>query len=357
MAYAGMMLSLYFFVNSIHNNFDLKNFAWALLSGIMSIWANFSLLNYFLIAGGAFLGIQIFYGMQYSSHFMLRKTWLAAGTMLTSVLLLAALIYEPLRIILVRKQLFGGEQGFWSDTVNSLSQRLGYGADYSNIGMLFINLLIIGVLVASVYQILHVYRTRKPDPVDLSMAFVFVVLLGMVLASIFQFHVMGSFYPKERLAISFIPPFILLLLFLYKSYQANTETKPGIVKYILPGLATIFALHLFNSANFTYVLDWKYDANTKEIASDIEGIQGDILLGAHPLFEPALNFYRITVPLSKFQQLHNDGYRKEGEYDHYVIPEEDRQKIDAEGLMVIKEYFPSGTILARKEKGEGGGEG
>ncbi|MEP6795559.1 MAG: hypothetical protein ABJB16_14620, partial [Saprospiraceae bacterium] len=92
----------------------------------------------------------------------------------------------------------------------------------------------------------------------------------------------------------------------------------------------------------------KYDANTKAIALDIEAINDDIILGAHPLFEPALNFYRQTKHLTKYTEVDHDGYRKAGDYNYFVIPDEDRQKIVQDSLQVIKEYQPSQTILASR---------
>lgn len=348
MAFTFMLLSLYCFFRSIKKDFNPGDFSLGLLAVILAIWANFSLLNYLLVVSPLFLLVQIIYSNRQTRPDWLRRFILNTAAFIFSCVVLLITIYGPLKIILDRKLLFGGEKGFWSDTVISLCERLGYEAGYMRYWMIFLQGLILVILSGAFVQIIYTIRTRRRDASDLFLLFLFLLTLGLSFASIAQFHFMGSYFPKERLALSFIPPFMLLIIFLFKSIDLNQGKKIAVFNLFPILLAIVFMAHMLISANVSYVLDWKYDANTKAIALDIEAINDNINLGAHPLFEPALNFYRQTKQLTKYTEVHHDGYRKAGDYNYFVIPEEDRQKIDNDSLSVIKEYIPGRTILAYK---------
>lgn len=348
MAFTFMLLSLYFFLKSIQNQFSSKHFVFGLLSAIVAIWANFSLLNYFLIACPLFLLLQIIFSSRQARSILKRRLQLNIGLSVLSGIVILITIYEPLRIIIERKQLFGGDKGFWSDTILSLCDRLGYGADYLHAWVLFLQVLIVLVLAGSIIQVIYIFKTRKPDANDKFLLFLLLLIFGMSFASIGQFHFMESYYPQERLALSFIPPFVLLIIFLLNSIDSNPGNKVAVFKYFPGLLAIVFIAHMASSANLNYVLDWKYDANTKEIANDIRHMNADIILGAHPLYEPALTFYKQTEHITRFQEIDHDGYRKPGNYNVFMIPDEDRQKLTQDSLTLIKEYLPSHTILARK---------
>jgi hypothetical protein len=144
----------------------------------------------------------------------------------------------------------------------------------------------------------------------------------------------------------YVPLFFLVSLFTWKTISTDTIVQGYVKEGVLYTIALIFVVHMIFSVNFTHVLDWKYDANTREISQDIEAIDGPILLGVHPFFQPSMEFYRRRFHLRKFGEMHVDGYRKEGVYDVFVIPTEDQGKIEQEHLQVVKEYLPSGAVVA-----------
>ncbi|MEP6795683.1 MAG: glycosyltransferase family 39 protein, partial [Saprospiraceae bacterium] len=272
MAFTFMLLSLFCFFRSIKKEFNPGDFSLGLLAAVLAIWANFSLLNYLLVVSPLFLLMQIIFSNRQTRPDWLRRFILNTGSFIVSCLVLRIIIYGPLKIILDRKLLFGGEKGFWSDTVISLCERLGYGANYQHYWIIFLQVLILVILIGAFVQIIYTIRTRRRDASDLFLLFLFLLTLGLSLASIAQFHFMGSYFPKERLALSFIPPFMLLINFLFKSIDLNQGKKIAVLNLFPMLLAIVFLTHMLFSANVTYVLDWKYDANTKAIALDIEAI-------------------------------------------------------------------------------------
>lgn len=346
-AMAFMLLSIFGYLQSISNKFHSGFLLLALLSEGIAVLANFSWLTYFVISAAVYFCIQLFtHDAENKRRY--QKILINAVIILIASACLAMVIYTPLMVIIERKLLFGGQEGFWKDTVGSLADRFAYGAGYKGLWMLLCQALVIITVLTSLLRLVYVrVRTRFVNK-DFRLLFVFGLLVGMIILTIVQVIWMHSYYPQERTALFFVPPFLVLLALLLESTAPAFLRKISFNSIAFYMIAGALVVHMLFSANFRYVLDWKYDSNSKEIVQDIEAIEGDILLGVHPFFQPSFEFYRRTLDLRKFGELHVDGYKKEGEYDHYVIPLEDRQKIEQESLTVIKEYSPSEAILTKE---------
>ena len=121
----------------------------------------------------------------------------------------------------------------------------------------------------------------------------------------------------------------------------------------------IFALYpVFLSAIFVfnfnphYYFDWLYDAQTKEMITDLNSDfirspvkKSKINLGITWLFEPTINYYRATKNLDWLNPVNRDGYQ--GEFDYYYLYN-DTDFIKNNNLTIVKEYHISESELAKK---------
>jgi hypothetical protein len=335
--------SLYYFIKSIRNNYCIKYGIFGMTAAALSVWANFSWLNYFCVVTSIYV-LQYALLHKFSDSKEKRKEIFKVIALTAAhYMVLAALIIKPLHEIIKRKLLFGGETGFWTDTVDSLVDRLSYGAPYYGGWQVFMYPLISLVVVASGVLCVRVLLRKSKEQ---EILLLFCTLLGLSLLTIVQRDFMGSYYPMERTALPFVPVFLVLCLLLINIASTIWGNSTTVFAWTI---GVVFLTHFGFSMNLHYVLDWKYDANTKQIVSDINTIESDhFKLGVHPLFEPAVNFYRKTMTITKFDAIHADGYRQGGEYEFYIIPAEDKEKLVQERLEVIKTYQPGEATLAEK---------
>jgi len=106
--------------------------------------------------------------------------------------------------------------------------------------------------------------------------------------------------------------------------------------------------HFGNSFNLTRTYNWDYDADTKEMISDLTKLKEEsgkekIKLGITWLFEPTVNFYRVTKKLDWLEKVDREGI--EGKYDYYYVGNEDRNKVNGMNKKLIKAYPISASML------------
>ena len=348
MALTGMLLSILGVVSGISNQFKTKYYLIALASGILAVLANYSLLNFFLINSVLFLAFQIFLGLNRGHITSHRLIITNIFSFVGSLILLGSLIYAPLKLILERHLLMGGESGFWADTVGSLCHNLAYGMRYQHIWEIILKALVITIPLLATLRVSTILKKESRNSTDTILVFLYLLNAGLVSATLIQHYILGSVFPMDRMAISFVLAFLLLVVITLVSHCQENNRLASLFRISLYSITCLFALHMLMCSNLSYSLEWKYDANTKEIAKDIEHLEGEVQLGVHPLYVHGLNFYRQTKHLTKFPDIHSDGYRLKGDYNYFVIASVDRHKIEAEGLTILKEYSPGGAILAKK---------
>ena len=174
------------------------------------------------------------------------------------------------------------------------------------------------------------------------------LLLLPVLSIIMQHQILGSEYPSIRLTLFFVPLLGFSIIAFYIHY------KNRVIKYfslfIISLLAFLLAFHTLNSMQFKYASEWKYDADTKEMTNILKnevlkncpGKQ--VKLGINWIFEPTINFYRITKDYDWLQQVTRDGLT--GDYDYYYILKENLPEI--KNVEILKEFKTSNTLLLKK---------
>jgi hypothetical protein len=106
------------------------------------------------------------------------------------------------------------------------------------------------------------------------------------------------------------------------------------------------------SINWAHTYEWQYDADTTKMVEILENdisknnTETPIKLGINWVFEPSINFYRITNNHNWLQPATRDGFN--GDYDYYYIFKDNLPEI--KNIEIIEEFKTSKTLLLKKTK-------
>ena len=323
--------------------------AYSLLMGILAVYSNLTMLNYYVALIGA---INIF--ILFSKSGSRWKLFLKANTIiLVSAVLLTSLIYTPVSKLLERNELYyGGAIGFFQDTLYSLTECFLYSQRY--FGEETVNIFYWGTIVlflASVsYGFVAFYKTKTLEGAP----FYNVLLLLMILSNITQYYLLGTKYLIGRTALLYYPIIGISFLFLLNSFPA-----------IFRALFSIPIIwHFLTSANFSTTREWWYDRFTEEVVEYImntnHGIDNNdtIRLGGRWIFSPTIKYYKIIRGYDKLiEPTYNQEVSNDTTFDFYYIEGQDIQKLhpdyqlekDFEGYLLMKrtkseDSTPNGTL-------------
>lgn len=295
MSISFMMMSLYYLQAFIYTGSQKKIVA-SLAAGGLAILSNFALLTYFL-------SLIVFYEL-----YLLYSYWPVTRNILVivkknipvliAVGVMTAICWEPIRILLKTNQLyFGGEYGFWFNTVSSLIHVSLYDMPYSDGAYPVVKIIVIAACL--LFLLFAGYKAvkniiDKQDMQGIAAAFLvsFIATISYV-----QHVILGSKFLEERFALFVFPLFIVAFIFLFSMAVSLSNGK----KYIAGGAMLVIVaagtVHLARAANVTYNYNWHYDADTKSMLADLQKVRGqamDVRLGITWYYEPAINFYRTT---------------------------------------------------------------
>ena len=117
-------------------------------------------------------------------------------------------------------------------------------------------------------------------------------------------------------------------------------------------------VHISKSVNLNKTHEWDYDAQTKSMIDDLEqayiadaltnrATPTKINLGINWIYEPTINYYRLSRNLKWLNEVNRNGL--EGDFDYYYVFAKDTSEIKIK--KVTKEYNitfdgrPSQTFL------------
>jgi hypothetical protein len=238
-----------------------------------------------------------------------RPAWLGRSFGSASALLFLTGVYAvpAIRRLRIRNELYyGGQSGFWSDTVDSLIRCWLYVQPYGAalrpiLWALVVLVLTVGVLIAVLPQRVE---TRAPPPtLGLLRALIAILVLGGV-ASILQHAWFRTPFLINRTA-SWMLPVVLLVAAIEVEMGLSSGARFLRAASTTGGwiLAAACALHALLCANTRYAILQYHDADTKEMLRDLGALQvsspGARRLHLRSSWEltPAIEFYRVTRAL------------------------------------------------------------
>ena len=199
---------------------------------------------------------------------------------------------------------YGGQTGFWSDTVVSLIRCGLYAEPYSAALTPVVAVLVGIVLARGAVLVLRRSTGEPPGTLPLLRALAFLLVMGSA-ASVVEHAIFGTPYLINRTAAWMLPCFLLVLVLEVEiglgsgARFLRLSSAAGGWVLIAAGLA-----HGVSSANTRYAILQYHDADTKEMLRDLQHVgsrsagtgRGLILLASWEL-APSLEYYRVTRPL------------------------------------------------------------
>jgi hypothetical protein len=328
----------------------------SMIFAMLALYSNFVLMYYFisLIAAFNFLFITDFHQS--------KKRWKGVILQLLKknlpiiIITVATLLisYEPIRKLVKFNELYGrGVHGFWLDTVLTFVHGSFYGVDYHyDLVRLFMFFTMLMIAIAIVVFFLDYRKSNNTGSKSNGIVFL-MILIFPALATVFQHLLMGSEYLLYRTTLFFHP--LLALTLVYLIYITIQKKKIKFAAYLLSIIiAFSMMFHFVKALNFEYVYEWKYEAGTKKMISDLERVYiadaltnrntpAHIDLGINWLFEPTINYYRITKNLKWLNEVNRNGFV--GNFNYYYVFTEDTTGLNLK--KVINTYKASNTLLAK----------
>jgi hypothetical protein len=343
-----MMSSIYFLYLACTSGSKGKWGFVSMLFAALAVLANFVLLNYCMVLF-AVLWLNAFRGngMQEMKQRMLPAFKSMAMPTMVMLVLLLEVIPITLNLKAAGALFFGGESGFWSDTISTVTARCLYDPGYNHwLERLVKAAFLLITLLAAIYYAWLLLK-KKTDAVFFSAALLFLLLLCS-LSTIVQHKVLKNPYLMDRTALFLVVLFTLVLVFFISDLSKKMPRVSTAAYLSVP----LLLIHFFVCFNLSYVLEWRYDANTREMLTDLERIKSippgkeTISIGIPLIFDPAINFYREKNRLSWL----NTAWRNETNnqlQDYFFLSQKDLVEFNMDSLEVIKKYPGTGNLLAR----------
>jgi len=259
---------------------------------------------------------------------------------------------------------YGGNNGFFADTVSSLLVATFYSGSYdgSLVESFFTQTGKLGVIasvsLAAVFLLKRFFLKdmNRWDKIML-LFWGFSVICSFVI--ILQKWTIGSLYVIDRGAIFFIPVFTCFLFALAKSVTDGCPAgRKRIYRNILIVPAMIFLAHCILRMNLTHYRMMIPDADTRQMMRDIgnltrdkSGQVGSVKLGVQWISEPSVNYYLLRNRMRWIDFVDRKGL--DDKFDYYYLffddrhhSYDDRYMVEKYGLKLLKRYAMYNTYLA-----------
>lgn len=244
------MMSLYYLIHFFKST-KTKYAVYSLLGGVFMVMSSFSFLNYWLVIAFVFTLYSLVFRAQINLKQILISFFLIG-------FLLLALIYEPLRKMLVNGNFYyGGEVGFYSDTLVSLTKYSMYSSVESSLVFWVLNALLIVSFLAVLLSLFQNYRIKSPKMLLL------LTFMLCVYAIIAQHYLFDTPFVIDRTALFFYP----LLIFLLGFALYDLLKKHWVYNLVVGIIMLLFVFNFVSHANTYKTATWYFDAHTRDILS------------------------------------------------------------------------------------------
>ncbi len=352
----GLMMASIYYLFAFHKDFNQKFAVVSILFGAFSVLASYVLLNFFLILFGVIVLLTIYNPSAGSfKTFSIRIT---LKKLRFSILLFFLLLCIVLPVaFFLRKAgalFYGGGTSFWKDTFFSIVDRSFYELPYNywfqRILKAFIILTLIGGVVFSIAQLLR----KQVSPSKLFLSSLLLILGLCILSSIIQHYILGTLFLIERTAVFLIVLFTLCFSFFINELSA-INNRLAFIAYIF---AIFSIIHFANAFNLTYVLEWKKDADTKQMLLELEKIKtipsekNNVSMDITMHVEPGVNFYRSLNDLTWLNTVVridsvSRGKKTHKLFDYFYLTPREFANLNPDSIEIIKTFPLTHNILGK----------
>lgn len=330
----GYGLSLAFFVLSLvyllRSNFTYlshltygKDYFFCLLFGVLSMFANLSMINYVIMLVLLFVLKLVFVIVQRNAEARNYVYIFTAITLLSVIPIYTAL--QQLLFLKEKEELYFGADSL-AELVNSVIAP-SHGYSGSTISVLIICCLVF--IMAGIAAV--IYRKAYKSPLSILILLIAGLAVGLWLEKI----VFSAKYPHGRGALFLLVLFVLYTIFFISHIFESTAISNPIKTVFVFCLGGVLILNFLSSANLHYTTTWRYDAHTKDamkiIGTTIKSGVQRYTISNEWLLEPAINYY-IRIWELKLAPADRGGVRNDS---HFIY------KLNMEGspdFRLLKSY-------------------
>jgi hypothetical protein len=340
-----MMGSIYFLYCFVNKDRKVLYATLCCSFAALACGANFVALNYFV---AVFAIIAIISGFHsYHEKRENRSAYFLGQTGLPFLILIFSMwILLPIAFKLKEAGalFYGGNEGFWKDTFLTITERFFYEAPYADLLLSVGRSIVIIALLIGGYLLLVGFLKKKFNE-RLFLGALFLLILLFSLSTIVQFHLFGTQYLTDRTALYFIVFFNLILVFILKEFE---QKKSVLIIYSIVGIFVVF--HFVSSFNLRYVLEWKSNAEIKQMLSDLEEIKeipaekSNISICIPLSFDQGINYYRAVHHLNWINPVNRN---RKGNLLYDYIYSEPGFEFSLDAVDILKTYPVTNTFLAK----------
>jgi hypothetical protein len=332
----GYGMALAFMFGSIYYLYlfaEQEQSQWMLLSLIFAALASYSNFTYLLVFIAVALAVLVL---------SIRKNSALKGSISIGIigLLLLGAVYKPISQLIEAKELYyGGNIGFFEDTLSTLSRSFIYSTSESIILAVFF------AFIMAASGVLGLAKFFSKAKLDLGFWLTF-LLIVLEVGTILQHHVMGSPYLINRTAIFFIP------LILFSFSWLIDQLRDGLLRNILAfGFVFMSVINLLSALNISYLLDFKEYADVQtamKMVRDDERIpKADFAIGKSIYLNAPINFYRVKYGLERIAQSGLEYCEETDQTKYYYLFEKDIECVASKETELIYAFPVSHTYLYR----------
>lgn len=350
-----MMTSIYFLYAYFVNEFKAKYAVYCCLTGALAALANFVLLNYFIVSFGVILIIAGYNFLKKREKNSKENLISIIGSCIIVSLSLWFLIPEALKLKEAKALFYGGNRGFWDDTICTITERCFYGLPYPHIFEVaakgFLLLTITFSIVFVVFKIVKSKALNMGKSRSRSLLFLGSLLFLIFfcsLSTIIQHKFLGTLLLIDRTAMFFVVLFNLLLVFLIN--ELTKQNKKAVFLTLTVSMFVVF--HFIWAFNLHYVFEWKSNADVKEMLADLkkvveipkEKMNVDICI---PLsFDQSINYYRAVDNLYWINTVERNATAN-FLFDYLYLEPKEFTSINTDSMIVYNTYPITRNIFGK----------
>jgi hypothetical protein len=267
-------------------------------------------------------------------------------------LALGGFIAYPLFLLKEEGSLYwGGNQGLIHDTWRTLVDSSFYGTLYLSRQNLWVGLFGV-VLIVLFASAMAVHARKKALATHLPEALIPAVIALAVLAMILQHILLKTRFLIGRTALFFIPLSALFLVISLSLFGKLGRAAKCVSLSLLTVVALFSAYHFSRTANTAITVEWRFNADTKLVISDLEHLKNErtprvktIQLGVDWIFFPPFVYYQRQADLA---WLDVRSYAEREKNDVYYL----ERAFNPDLMVLIKSYPATGNILVRPKNDE-----
>ena len=341
-----MTASVYYLYAYFMNEFRSKHAIYFCIAGALATLANFVILNYFVVSFGIIFmvaGYSFFTSSKNKQH-------LVSIIFSSMIVFLSLLFLIPVAMKLKEGDalFYGGNVGFWTDTICTITDRCFYELPYPHIFQIAAKGFVFIILIAATIFLVFKIVKRSLSTGILFLGALVCLVLFCALSTIVQHKFLGTPFLIERTAMFFVVLFNLLLVFFI-----NELTKINKRAFLLSVITSLFVVfHFIWAFNLYFVLEWKSNADVKQMINDLkkvveipkEKMNVDICI---PLsFDQSINYYRAVDNLTWINTVERSATANYL-YDYLFLEPREFNSINTDSMIIFNVYPKTNNIFGK----------